>query len=157
MTLIKWKPRQLSINEFDNMINNIFNDGWNLGTHKMKDLPAVDIVEDDEKFVLKADFPGFEKKDINLAVENDVLKISATHSKKENDITYTIRERQTSELERSFTLPESVIANKISAKFKNGMLVINIPKAKEEKAAVQNIKINYLCSDINEPLKDFFN
>jgi len=142
MTLIKWKPRQLSINEFDNMINNIFNDGWNIETYKTKDLPAVDIVENDEKFVLKADFPGFEKKDINLAVENDVLKISATHSKKENDITYTIRERQTSELERSFTLPESVIANKISAKFKNGMLVINIPKAKEEKAAVQNIKIN---------------
>ena len=142
MTLIKWKPRQLSINEFDNMINNIFNDGWNIETYKTKDLPAVDIVENDDKFVLKADFPGFEKKDINLAVENDVLKISATHSKKENDITYTIRERQTSELERSFTLPESVIANKISAKFKNGMLVINIPKAKEKKAAVQNIKIN---------------
>tara|TARA_B100000676_G_scaffold58636_1_gene57806 strand:+ start:250 stop:678 length:429 start_codon:yes stop_codon:yes gene_type:complete len=142
MTLIKWKPRQLSINEFDNMINNIFNDGWNIETYKTKDLPAVDIVENDDKFVLKADFPGFEKKDIDLAVENDVLKISATHSKKENDITYTIRERQTKELERSFTLPESVIANKISAKFKNGMLVINIPKAKEEKAAVQNIKIN---------------
>ena len=82
MTLIKWKPRQLSINEFDNMINNIFNDGWNIETYKTKDLPAVDIVEDDEKFVLKADFPGFEKKDIDLAVENDVLKISATHSKK---------------------------------------------------------------------------
>ena len=142
MTLIKWKPRQLSINEFDNMINNIFNDGWNIETYKTKDLPAVDIVENDDKFVLKADFPGFEKKDIDLAVENDVLKISATHSKKENDITYTIRERQTKELERSFTLPESVIANKINAKFKNGMLVINIPKAKEEKAAVQNIKIN---------------
>ena len=142
MTLIKWKPRQLSINEFDNMINNIFNDGWNIETYKTKDLPAVDIVENDDKFVLKADFPGFEKKDIDLAVENDVLKISATHSKKENDITYTIRERQTKELERSFALPESVIANKISAKFKNGMLVINIPKAKEKKAAVQNIKIN---------------
>ena len=142
MTLIKWKPRQLSINEFDNMINNIFNDGWNIETYKTKDLPAVDIVENDDKFVLKADFPGFEKKDIDLAVENDVLKISATHSKKENNITYTIRERQTKELERSFALPESVIANKISAKFKNGMLVINIPKAKEKKAAVQNIKIN---------------
>ena len=142
MTLIKWKPRQLSINEFDNMINNIFNDGWNLGTYKTKDLPAVDIVEDNEKFVLKADFPGFEKKDIDLAVENDVLKISATHSKKENDMNYTIRERQTRELERSFTLPESVITDKIGAKFKNGMLVIDIPKAKEKKAAVQNIKIN---------------
>ena len=87
-------------------------------------------------------FPGFEKKDINLAVENDVLKISATHCKKENDMNYTIRERQTRELERSFTLPESVITDKIGAKFKNGMLVIDIPKAKEKKAAVQNIKIN---------------
>ena len=87
-------------------------------------------------------FPGFEKKDINLAVENDVLKISATHCKKENDMNYTIRERQTRELERSFTLPESVITDKFGAKFKNGMLVIDIPKAKGKKAAVQNIKIN---------------
>ena len=70
MTLIKWKPRQLSINEFDQMINNIFNDGWNLNTHRANHLPAVDIVEDKDRFVLSADFPGFDKKNINLSIED---------------------------------------------------------------------------------------
>ena len=61
MTLIKWKPKQLTINEFDQMINNIFNDGWNFNSQNTSQLPAVDIVENKDKFILSADFPGFEK------------------------------------------------------------------------------------------------
>ena len=142
MTLIKWKPRQLSINEFDQMINNIFNDDWNINTHKSNQLPAVDITEYDSKFELKADFPGFEKKNINLSIENDVLKLSAIQGNDNKEISYTINERQSDNIERSFTLPESVLTEKISAKYKNGMLLVNIPKAEEVKPEVKKIKIN---------------
>jgi len=142
MTLIKWKPRQLSINEFDQMINNIFNDGWNINTHKSNQLPAVDITEYDSKFELKADFPGFEKKNINLSIENDVLKLSAIQGNDNKEISYTINERQSDNIERSFALPESVLTEKISAKYKNGMLLVNIPKAEEVKPEVKKIKIN---------------
>ena len=60
MTLIKWKPNQLSLNEFDRMINDVFNDGWNFSALNHNQSPAVDIVEDKDEFVLSADFPGFE-------------------------------------------------------------------------------------------------
>ena len=142
MTLIKWKPRQLSINEFDQMINNIFNDGWNLNTHRANHLPAVDIVEDKDKFVLSADFPGFDKKNINLSIEDGVLKLSAMQNDEQSETSYTIKERQSTNIERSFTLPESILEGKISAKYKNGTLQVSIPKAEEVKHEVNKIKIN---------------
>jgi HSP20 family protein len=142
MTLIKWKSRQPSISEFDNMINNIFNDGWNVESYKSEKQPAVDIIEDSSKFELKADFPGYEKKDIKLTVENNVLKISARNDEEDQKTNYTLKERQSYQVERCFTLPESVISKKISARFKNGMLLLNIPKAEDKKEAVNNIKIN---------------
>ena len=141
MTLIKWKPRNLSINDFDQMINNIFNDGWNINSYKTNDLPAVDILEDKTKFELKADFPGFEKKNISLSVENGLLKLAAAQNN-DADSNYTINERRSGNFERSFTLPDSVLPEKISAKYKNGTLLINIPKAKEIKPEVSKIKIN---------------
>ena len=77
MTLIKWKPKQLSINEFDQMINNIFNDNLDINTHNTSPLPAADITEDKDSYLLKADFPGFDKKNIDLSIEDGVLKLSA--------------------------------------------------------------------------------
>ena len=142
MTLIKWKPRQLSINEFDQMISNIFNDGWNINSYKGTNLPAVDILEDKTKFELKADFPGFERKNISLSVEDGVLKLAAVQNNNDADSSYTINERREGNIERSFTLPDSVLPEKISAKYKNGTLLINIPKAKEVKPEVNKIKIN---------------
>ena len=141
MTLIKWKPRQLSINDFDQMINNIFNDGWNINSYETNDLPAVDIIEDKTRYELKADFPGFERKNINVSVENGLLKLAAAQNN-DAESNYTINERRSGNFERSSTLPDSVLPEKISAKYKNGTLLINIPKAKEIKPEVNKIKIN---------------
>ena len=141
MTLIKWKPRQLSINDFDQMINNIFNDGWNINSQETKDLPAVDILEDKTRYELKADLPGFERKNINVSVEDGLLKLAAVQNN-DAESNYTINERRSGNFERSFTLPDSVLPEKISAKYKNGTLLINIPKAKEIKPEVNKIKIN---------------
>ena len=142
MTLIKWKPKQLTINEFDQMINNIFNDGWNFNSQNTSQLPAVDIAENKDKFILSADFPGFEKKDITLSIEDGVLRLSATKDDGHSDVNYMLKERESVKMERSFTLPESILEKKIDAKFKNGMLQINIPKAEEVKPDVQKIKIS---------------
>ena len=113
MTLIKWKPNQLSLNEFDRMINDIFNDGWNFSALNHNQSPAVDIVEDKDKFVLSADFPGFEKKNINLNVEDGVLKLSAQKDDKNvSDGSFKIQERQASTIQRSFTLPDTILEDK---------------------------------------------
>ena len=75
MTLIKWTPINSLNRDFDHMLNRIFNDGWNFSALNHNQSPAVDIVEDKDKFVLSADFPGIEKKNINLIVEDGVLKM----------------------------------------------------------------------------------
>ena len=68
MTLIKWKPNNMIMNDFDYMIDRIFNDGWNYKTTNDSFSPSVDIIEKDDEFILKADFPGFDKKNIELNI-----------------------------------------------------------------------------------------
>ena len=70
-----------------------------------------------------------------------MLKLAAVQNN-DAESNYTINERRSGNFERSFTLPDSVLPEKISAKYKNGTLLINIPKAKEIKPEVNKIKIN---------------
>lgn len=143
MTLVKWNPTRSLITDFDRMLDGIFNDGWNFNpTIRINPIP-VDINENDNAFLINADFPGFDKKDVNLAVEEGVLTLSANreldnHSKED---AFQIRERHAGSFSRSFALPENVMANDISAKFKNGTLSVTIPKAEEVKPNVHQIKI----------------
>ena len=142
MTLIKWKPKQLSINEFDQMINSIFNDNLDLNTHNTSQLPAADITENKDGYLLKADFPGFDKKNILLSIEDGVLKLSAIQDDNQLETSYTLKERQSTKMERSFVLPEAILEKKIKAIFKNGVLQVSIPKTEGVKPDVMKIKIN---------------
>ena len=143
MTLVKWNPTRSLITDFDRMLDGIFNDGWNLNPTIRNNAIPVDISENDNAFILNADFPGFDKKDVNLTIEEGVLTLSANREldNKSNDGAYRIRERRAGSFSRSFTLPENVVADDISAKFKNGTLSVTIPKAEEVKPDVRQIKI----------------
>ena len=66
MTLVKWIPRTSLINDFDNMLDTMFNDGWNGSLIRNNNL-SVDIIEKKNEFDLTADLPGFEKKEITRA------------------------------------------------------------------------------------------
>ena len=143
MTLIKWKPNNMIMNDFDYMIDRIFNDGWNYKTTNDSFSPSVDIIEKDDEFILKADFPGFDKKNIELNIENGVLKLNATQDNNySEDNKFTIQERNNASVHRSFTLPDYVKTDKVSAKYKNGTLEVFIPKKDEVKPSTQTIKIS---------------
>ena len=74
MTLIKWEPINSINRDFDHMLDRIFNDGWNNNNKIRNNTPSVDIIENEEEFVLTAEFPGFDKKNLNIEVEeNGVL------------------------------------------------------------------------------------
>ena len=144
MTLIKWNPRNSLYNDFDHMIDSIFNDGWNKASTTQPNSIPVDITENENAFTLSADFPGFDKKEINLQIEDDQLTLSANHkeTKQTNKESYRIKERHAGTIKRSFMLPDNILSEKINAKFFNGSLTISLPKTEEVKVNSRKIKIN---------------
>ncbi|MGR8950486.1 MAG: Hsp20/alpha crystallin family protein [Gammaproteobacteria bacterium] len=93
---------------------------------------AVDIHELNDRFTVEADFPGFDKEDIDINVDNNVLTISATHKdeKEQTEKGRVIRkERRVGTSARSFNLGKNIDESKIKAEFKAGVLTVSIPKA----------------------------
>jgi HSP20 family protein len=96
-------------------------------------VPAVDIVEENERFVLRADVPGVAADDIDVKMEDGVLSIAGQRSTTASDDTTGIQrfERASGRFLRRFSLPETANADGIAAKCANGILEITIPKLPE--------------------------
>lgn len=138
MTLVKFKPLSPM---FSDVLNDFFNQGINESSHK---LPAVNILEDAESFIIELAAPGVNKEDFKINLEKDVLSISTekkTESKEENK-QYSRREFSYHSFKRSFTLPENVDKDKISAKYVDGILHLTIAKAKKVDEIIKAISIS---------------
>ena len=100
-----------------------------------KSTPAVNISEDDNGFTIEVAAPGLEKKNFKIDLDNDLLTIASVMEDKNEEMNgnYTRREFRYNNFSRSFNLPETVDAEKISASHKNGILSISIPKKEEAK------------------------
>jgi len=106
--------------------------------------PRVDITEEDNTYVIKADIPGLDKKDISVTVENGTLRIEGEKKeelKKEKD-KYFHLERTYGRFSRNFALPEEVDANGIDAKMNNGVLELRLPKTEKARPKAIEVKIN---------------
>ena len=133
MTLVRWNPaRELASMEIDRL-NRMFDDfygnvrGW---------VPAVDIYETDaHEVVVKAELPDMKREDINLTFENGVLTLKGERKVQQevNKENYQRIERRHGVFSRSFTLPNTVDAGKISASYKDGVLTIRLPQREEAK------------------------
>lgn len=104
--------------------------------------PSVDIAETESSFELQLHIPGVKKSDVNIAVENDQLTISGErkYENKSKDKNFHSRESYFGKFSRSFTLPDLVNVEKISAKQEDGILFISLPKD-EKKTTKKLIKI----------------
>lgn len=147
MTLIRWNPvRQRMmpmVAEWDHLMNGFFSD--RLEDTELTDwTPAIDITEDNDAFLVTADLPGLTKKDININIKENMLTISGERKteKKDENINYCRTERRYGAFKRSFQLTDKVIADKISASFKDGVLTVNVPKAEEVKPKEIDIKVS---------------
>lgn len=144
---MRWRPEKDLFNlreDFNRLFGNfLFNQnfdplesaGWT---------PRVDIEETDDEYLIKAEIPGIEKKDVKVTLENNILTICGerreeTESKKKN---YLRRESAYGSFCRSFNLPHAIDAKKIKASFKDGILNINVPKTEEAKPKQIDIDIN---------------
>lgn len=103
--------------------------------------PAVDVMETESEFLVRAELPGVEKKDVKLSVENGVLMITGRREqeKEEKGKRYHRIERAYGSFARSFTLPDLVDEQKVAAEFRNGVLTVHLPKS--ERAKPKSIEI----------------
>ena len=105
--------------------------------------PAVDIIDKKDRIIVKAEIPGVEKKDISLKVEDDTLSVCG-ESRQEDEVKkedYYYSERVYGSFSRSIKLPSSVDREKASAKFKKGVLTVELPKRAEKGKSEAAIKI----------------
>lgn len=105
-------------------------------------MPAVDIKDEGDKFIILADLPGIDKNDIKVSMEHHVLTIKGERKeeKKEEKENYSRIERSRGTFYRRFTLPDTADGEKIHAKMQNGVLEIVIPK-KENRTRQIDVKI----------------
>lgn len=105
-------------------------------------MPAVDIRETKDAFDVIAELPGIDAKDVDVSVQENTLTIRGERRReevKENETVHRI-EREYGVFERSFTLPRSADAEKIQAKYRDGVLSLTVPKREEAKP--KSLKIN---------------
>ena len=106
--------------------------------------PAVDILENEQELTLKADVPDMTEKDIAIQIENGTLTIKGERKfeKKDDKSGYHRIERSYGAFSRSFSLPDTVEAEKVNAAYKNGVLTVTLPKKELAKPRVIEVKVS---------------
>ncbi|MDR2136373.1 MAG: Hsp20/alpha crystallin family protein [Treponema sp.] len=153
--LTMYRPINLgdALSDFDRYLESFFGDSVLTPAERIFNrLPAVDVREKEDAYVLDAELPGYDEKDIQVHVDGGNLTIESRQNeekeRKENgkdgkdakNGAYLIRERRTSSFSRSFKLPDNADPEQVSATFKNGILSLEIKKRSE--AQKRLIRIN---------------
>jgi HSP20 family protein len=140
MAIVRWEPlRELS--SLQNEMNRLFNTAFDTpttpgnGATIRRWVPAMDLVETADDFVLRADLPGLTQDDVKIELEDSTLTVSGERKSERTDKHegYYRVERAFGSFSRSLTLPKGVDADAVKANFDNGVLEIHIPKPEERK------------------------
>jgi HSP20 family protein len=125
-------------NEMNRLFNTFFDsptpsNGGNAAVRRW--IPAMDVVETEDHFVLRADLPGLAENDVKIEVEDNVLTIAGERKSEHEQRSegYYRVERAFGSFSRSLTLPEGVNADAVQASFGNGVLEVRIPKPEQHK------------------------
>ncbi|MCL4539883.1 MAG: Hsp20/alpha crystallin family protein [Bacteroidetes bacterium] len=155
MALTRWKPeRELSTwSPFGDLVNmqrelgrvfdNLFSDAK--GDVFVADwAPRVDVMEQQDSYIIKAEMPGVNKNDVKITLHENVLSIRGEkkQEKEEKDVNYHRIERSYGTFERQFALPTGVKSDKIDASYKDGILTVTLPKVEEAKPKEIEVKVS---------------
>jgi HSP20 family protein len=139
MAIVRWEPlRELTTlqNEMNRLFGTVFDTPTpsNGGTMR-RWMPAMDLVETNDHFVLRADLPGLSEEDVNIEVEDRVLTVSGERKAEQTQSKdgYHRIERAFGSFSRSLTLPEGIDAEAVTASFDRGVLEVQIPKPEQRK------------------------
>ena len=141
MAIVRWEPlRELS--SLQTEMNRLFNQAFDApgagtgnGGSARRWMPAMDLLETDDHFVLRADLPGMTEQDITIELEDNVLTVAGERKAEHEDKRegYYRVERAFGSFARSLTLPKGVDGEAVTAAFDNGVLEVRIPKPEERK------------------------
>lgn len=145
MTLVKYRPASKR-SAFDDLFDGFFNFpiSQTIGSDSaVNQSPRVNVKTNEKEFIIEMLTPGFEKKDISIELEENVLSISANKDEKKTKVEdkYTRKEFSLKSFSRKFTLPEDIKDDGIKASSKNGLLVVSIPKAEKPAKISKRISI----------------
>lgn len=135
-------PIQRLRDDLTQMVNRFFEEPF-FQSQSSSFVPAINVKEETEKYVVEAELPGMDINDIDIEVNGNVLTIRGERKyeqKQEGEQTHMIESRYGA-FQRSFTLPDQVNVDEITADSKNGVLSIHIPKDQTKKA--RKININF--------------
>ena len=129
--------------EMDDLWNRFFSDFPVLRRHEGEWAPSVDVSEDKESFIVQAELPGVDQKDVNVTVSGNLLTVKGEKRKEEEkkDEHHHSVERYYGSFQRSFQLPANVQTDKIEATFDKGILKVTLPKTEEAKKKEIEIKV----------------
>jgi len=104
--------------------------------------PAMDVIDDDDALLIRAELPGLKADEINVEVQDNVLTIRGEHeeSQEEKDKRFIRRERRTASFARSIALPADCDVDNVEASHHDGVLELRIPRAKQEQPKVIEVK-----------------
>lgn len=142
MLVTKAANRLVPMHDLDFFANQLFGASPRCDTNCATGwLPSVSVEERDEDILLTAELPGLSSDAVEISLENNVLTISGektnAKSKSSEDsesVKYHLAERTFGAFRRSFTLPQTVSAEKITADFDNGILTVHLPKAEQARS-----------------------
>lgn len=153
MAIVRWEPFPdqigMPFRGFDALrrsMDRLFDDFLRGDTDEVIEsrwIPSADLSEDNDNYVIHAEIPGMDKKDIKLTLRDNVLTISGEKKleREKKDHTFHLVERSFGQFTRSFDLRARVDENGIKAEFKDGVLEVTLPKAPEAKARQIEIKV----------------
>ena len=155
MALIRWEPAA-ELNTIQTEMNRLFNTFFDQsagagrgGVPTRRWIPAMDLVESADHYILRADLPGLSDDDVNIQLEDNVLTISgernAQHEQREEG--YYRVERAFGSFARSLTLPDGVDPDGVQAHFDRGVLEIRIPKPEQKKPRQVQISLGARPTD----------
>ncbi len=148
--LTRWNPNRRMMSMSD-VLDNLFDQAFIMPRDGGMTRPSIDVVENDNDVVVKAELPGYKPEDIDVRVEGNLLQLSGEfNEEKENkqEGQYHLRERRHGSFTRVIPLPTDVNVDKANADFDNGVLTLTLPK--EESAKPKRISITAKSSPSNK-------
>jgi len=141
MTTLKFN--QPTLKTLDSFLDNLLSDLPASNSNNSMNFPAVNICETNDNYELEFNVPGRKKEDFKITVDKNILTVSfeKTEEQKEEKKQFIKREFITQSFKRSFTLDEKIDAEKIDAKYENGILMLTLPKKEELKVVPKDISV----------------